>query len=299
MVNKSKYGKSAVSAALTLALLTSACGNFSEDVVVKMNEKKVDNDVKPPIEVKEEVTWVEFDESALMYKVDFDKYLKDKLKLSEKVLRNSDVIELLERIHEELGDDIYTKDKDSNKLYNLDGKSVILGAGYSIGKFIYVEFCGDENVLNYDIDIKEKNGKTISWSRSREQGIFDFSKYYITYSDGDGKEYSRNICLRKNSEEFLSIHLYASDSVFDSPSISFLTGLGRARVRLSKEDYDTLYAIMLSYKDSDNLYAFLSENADLLSKYLDQIKEENAEFYGHLCGLINEYMENAKVLHYD
>lgn len=294
-----------LSGLMALTVLTSACSSSSgKNVVVELYEKKEDEDKKPPIEAEEEVTWVQYDESALMYRVDFDKFLKDKLKLSEKVLENSDVINLLETIHEELGDELYTDEKNSDELRNLDGKSATVRASYSkAGKYahIYVSFYESEssfgeNSLEYEIDVNDK-GKTGSWSRSREEDFWKFTKYYVLYRDD--KESSRAICLRENSGEYLSIALHEDIGIFDAPNISFSTELGRASVRLSKEDYDALYEIMLSYKDSDDLYGFLNDHAGLLSGYVDLIEEENAEFYEDLCGLINKYTEKAKTLHYE
>lgn len=292
-----------LSGLMALTVLTSACSSSSgKNVVVELYEKKEDEDKKPPIEAEEEVTWVQYDESVLMYRVDFDKYLKDKLKLSEKVLENSDFVALIDKIHEELGDELYTEEKNSNELRNLDGKSATIGAGY-IGdsRHIYVSFYESEssfgkNSLKYEIDVNDK-GKTEAWSRSREEDFWKFTKYYVLYRDD--KESSRAICLRENSGEYLSIALHEDIGIFDAPNISFSTELGRASVRLSKEDYDALYEIMLSYKDSDALYGFLNDHAGLLSGYVDLIEEENAEFYEDLCGLINRYTEKAKTLHYE
>lgn len=299
MGNKYKF----LSGLMALTVLTSACsGSSGKNVVVELYEKKKDEDVKPPIEAEEEVTWVQYDESVLMYRVDFDKYLKDKLKLSEKVLENSDVIDLIDKIHRELGDELYTEEKNSDKFRNLNGKSVTVRAGY-IGdsRHIYVSFYESEssfgeNSLKYEIDVNKK-GKIECWSRSREEDFWKFTKYYVLYRDG--KESSRAICLRENSGEYLSINLDEDLGIFDAPDISFSTELGCASVRLSKDDYDALYEIMLSYKDSDDLYSFLSDNADLLSGYVDLIEEENAEFYEDLCSLINRYTEKAKTLHYE
>lgn len=56
---------------------------------------------------------------------------------------------------------------------------------------------------------------------------------------------------------------------------------------------------MLSYSESDNLLEFLSDNADLLNKYLGLIEEQNVEYYEYLCNLINKYLEKAKVLRFE
>lgn len=69
-----------LSGLLTLAIFTSACAAPSEEVTVTVKEKNADEDVKPTVEIEEELTWAQFDESTLMYKVDLDKFLKDKLK---------------------------------------------------------------------------------------------------------------------------------------------------------------------------------------------------------------------------
>lgn len=284
---------------MAVALFTSACAGSNEDVTVKIYEKKQEEEVKPPIEAEEEATWAQYDESALMYRVDLDKFLTDKLKSPLKTLRNSDVINLIEIVREELGEDFYSEDKNGNKLCNLDGKSVYIGK-YS-GTGIYVEFYSSEdslteNSLEYIIEV-DKDGKTTSTSRSREEGSYKFSKYSVRYHGN--KESTRGICLRENRSEYLSIDIHEGYGIFDSCSISFFTEMGYAYVNISKEDYAVLHEIMLSYSDSDNLYEFLIDNVDLLSKYVDLIKEENAEFYEDLCGLINKYIEKAKTLRYE
>ena len=86
---------------------------------------------------------------------------------------------------------------------------------------------------------------------------------------------------------------------FDSYSISFDTDMAKATIKFSKEDYDKLHEIMLSYSESDNLLEFLSDNADLLNKYLGLIEGQNADYYEYLCNLINKYLEKAKILRYE
>ncbi len=298
--DRSKYRKSAIlSGILALTMLTSACANASKDVTVIIKEKKEDKDVKPVVVAIEEATWVEFDANVHMYKVDLDKFLKDKLKLSRKVLENDDVINLIEIIREELGEDFYTEDKNGNKLCNLEGKAVTISA--SSEGCIFVKFCGSEDSfegksLKYEIHVNQ-NGKTEIISRSKEELNSKVSKYFVIYSGN--KEYTRSILLREDNTKYLSIGLHEAGTIFDSCSISFSTEMAEASIKLSKEDYDTLYEIMLLYSDSDNLYEFLSDNIDLLTKYLDLIKEENAEYYEYLCSLINEYIEKAKILRYE
>ncbi len=299
--DKSKNRKSAIlSGVLALAIFASGCTNSPEDAVtVKIKEKDEDEDVKPTVEVEEESTWLQFDESVLMYKVDLDKFLTDKLKLSALTLENSDVINLIEMVRSELGEEFYVKDKTSTRIYNLDGKSVSISTNY--GRGISVRFYGNKdplegNYLIYEIDV-DRNGKTKVMSRSKEEGFLKFSKYYIIYNGN--MEYTRSICIRENSEKYLSVGLHEGSGHSDPCSISFDTDMGKASIKLSKEEYDELHEIMLSYSDSDNLYEFLSDNLDLLNKYLDLVKVKNAEYYEDLCSLINGFIEKAKILRYE
>lgn len=294
-MEKDKYKKNVIlSGILTLTMLASACAQSSNDVTVKIKEKTEGPDLEPTIEMEEEVTWAQFDESVCMYRVDFDRFLADKLKLSQLALENSDVIEVIELVREELGEEFYLKDKHSKTLYNLDGKSVNISSGNG-GRWINVVFYRGEEALKYEVQV-EKNGNTSNISRAREEGFLKFSKYFVI--NNEGKECIRTICLRENEEKYLSIGIHAGE-LFAWDNISFHTSLGEATVKLSKEDYDVLHEIMLSYSESDNLYAFLSDNIDLLNGYLDMIKEENTEYYEDLCGLINEYLEKAKILSFE
>lgn len=293
--DKSKYGKGAIiSTILTLAIIASSCASFGEDVTVKEKEKKEEKALKPTIAAIEETTWINFDENVGMYKVDLDKFLRDKLKLSEIALENDDVINLIALIRDELGEDFYTKDKNDNRLYNLEGKSVTINASFE--REIIVKFYGNENTLRYEITVS-KDGKTYSMSRSRETDSSKVAKYFIIYSGG--KEYTRTILLRENNEKYLSISLHEGNAAFDPYSISFDTDIAEASIKLSKEDYECLHEIMLSYSDSDNLYEFLRDNLDLLNKYLDLVKVKNAEYYEYLCSLIGGYIEEAKIIRYE
>lgn len=275
---------------LTLILITSSCAVFSDDVNITLREKDNDNDEQPTIEIEKEVTWVQFDDDVLMYKVDLDKLLKDGFNLSEEALENSDVSNLINLIYEELGEALYAKDKDNRTLYNLDGRSVTVMASE---RAIYVSFHEGKYSVKYRVSLTKDN-KTVVMSRSIEEDSMKFSKYFVI----SNREYAQSICLRESSDEYLSISLRKGD-LFLPYNIDFATDMGKASVKLSKKDYETLHEIMLSYSDSDNLYEFLSDNIDLLGKYLDLIREENAVFYENVCGLINNYAEKAKVLSYE
>lgn len=285
--------KGILSGLLTLAIFTSACATPSEDVTVTVKEKKADEDVKPTVEIEEEVTWAQFDESTLMYKVDLDKFLKDKLQVSDEAFKNEDVLALIERIRNELGDEFYTKDERSNELCNLDDKKVIISV--KTGRLFEVKFFVNEKPFIYELDVNRK-GQTESISRSIEGD--SLSKYYIIYRNNN-TEFCRTISIRQTDYGYLSISLREANNCFDSDSISFDTDMAEATIKLSKEDYDRLHEIMLSYSESDNLLEFLSDNADLLNKYLGLIEEQNVEYYEYLCNLINKYLEKAKVLRFE
>lgn len=291
---KSKYRKSAIfSVALALAIFTSSCGKYEDDVTVTMVEKKVEADSIPPVEQEEECSWALYDEDALMYKVDLDKFLTDKLKLSKVALENQDVINLIEMAREELGENIYVEDQNDYTLYNQDGKKVTIKAYYE--RTISVTFYGSENYVEYDVDV-DTRGETESTSKSIEEGAFKFAKYYVIY-DND-REFTRTFCFREDDEKYMSIGIHEG-SVFDKPSISFDSDMAKATIKLSDEEYEALHEIMLSYCDSDNFYKFLSDNADLLNKYLDLIKEKNNEYYEYLCNFINTCIEQGEVLRYE
>lgn len=295
--NKPKHNKCAIlGTALALAIFTSSCGKYSEDVTVTMVEKKVEEDLTPPappVEQKEERSWALYDEDALMYKVDLDKFLTDKLKLANETLENQDVINLIEMVREELGEDLYAKDWKDNELYNQDGKKVFLYSSYE--RTITVRFYEDEYYIEYDIDV-DRRGETESTSKSIEEDLFTFSKHFVIYDAN--KEWCRTFSFREDQEKYLSISIHEG-SVFDKCSISFKSDMAEATIKISEEEYDTLHEIMLSYADSDNFYKFLSDNLDLLNKYLDLIKEKNEEYYEYLCDLINGYIEQAEVLQYE
>lgn len=299
--DKSKNRKSAIlSGVLALAIFASGCTNSPEDAVtVKIKEKDEDKDVKPTVEVEEESTWLQFDESVLMYKVDLDKFLKNKLKLSAITLENSDVTNLIEMLREELGNEFYVKDKNSTCLYNLDGKSALVGSlserRISV-RFFESENYFAENSIVYAVEVSE-DGETYCMSRTRDTSLSESSDYTVFFVDNE--EWFRYIHLRENGEKYLSVQLSNRFSHFDSYSISFDTDMGTANINISKKEYDELHEIMLSYSDSDNLYEFLSDNLDLLNKYLDLVKVKNAEYYEDLCSLINGFIEKAKILRYE
>ena len=117
--NKPKHNKcTALSLALALAIFTSACGKYSDDVTVVMNEKKVVEDIDPVGEEQEEVcSWAVYDEDASMYRVDLDKYLSDKLKLANATINNQDVINLIEMVRAEFGEELYMRDLKEYSLY--------------------------------------------------------------------------------------------------------------------------------------------------------------------------------------
>lgn len=282
-----------LSGLLTLAIFTSACAAPSEEVTVTVKEKNADEDVKPTVEIEEEVTWAQFDESTLMYKVDLDKFLKDKLKVSDVAFKNVDVLALIERIRNELGNEFYTKDVRSNELSNLDGKKVTISV--KTGRMLDVKFYVNENPFIYELNVNRK-GQTEHISRSV---IGDYSsKYFIIYRDNN-TEFCRTIYIRETGYGCLSMSLREAYNCFDSYSISFDTDMAEATIKLSKEDYDKIHEIMLSYSESDNLLEFLSDNVELLNKYLDLIEGQNAEYYEYLCNLINKYIEKAKILRYE
>ena len=297
--NKRKYRKGAVLSGILSLIMTTSCADFKGDVTVTIREKK-EEDIEPIIEVEEEATWVQFDENKLMYKVDLDKFLKDKLKLSKELLENSDFINLMEIVHEKLGEDFYTYDKSSNTLYNVDGKIVSISS--SLERQIWVRFYnGDilsDDYIDYEIDVSQ-NGNTFHISRSIEEDFDKFSKYYMYYNEDKNTERSRAICFRENGEKFLDIDLHNSIYIFDTYSLTFDTEMGSAEVKLSDKDYEMLHEIMVSYSDSDNLYEFLSDNIDLLNRYLVLIRDENVEFYEDLCSLMTEFIEKGKILRYE
>ncbi len=289
--------KKSIGAILAISIFATSCANHNNEVTVTIRGEEAKKTEKPTVETKEEVTWVQYDETALMYKVDLDRFLKDKLKLSRRTLQNEDVVNVLNLIREELGEDLYTKDKEGNKFCNLEGKSVVISAYDS--RFLYFNFKENydaENSLVYNIHV-DNNGKTHVISREREEKYPKVSKYYIIYNGS--QEVYRTIHLRESSTESLSIGLHVTGTFKESYSICFSTEMGEAEVDLSKEEYEVLFELIKSYSESDNLYEFLSDNIDLLNKYLDLIRVKNAEYYEHLCGLINKYIEQAKVLRYE
>lgn len=296
--DKPKYRKKAILSVVLASILFASSYKPSEDanVIVTMKEKKEEEYVKPTVEVEEEKSWIlAFDENSCMYKVDLDKFLKDRLKLEEVTLENGDFINLMELVRQELGEDFYIKSEDDNTLYNLDGKTIKITASY--GKWIEVKFYGYENPFVYEIHVGS-NGKTDSMSKTTkiEEGSLE-SKYFIIYSDD--KEVSRSILLRENAEKYLSVYLHKAYNILDEHYISFDSNIAEAKIKLSNEEYNTLHEIMLLYSDSDNLLEFFRDNVDLLNKYLDLIKEKNAEYYEYLCRLINEYTEEKAILRYE
>lgn len=291
---KLKYRKTAIlSTAIALAIFTSSCSNYSEDVTVTMVEKKVEEDLMPPAEQEEEYSWAFYDEDALMYRVDLDKFLTDKLKLSKVALENQDVINLIEMVREELGEELYAKDWNYKKLYSQDGKQVTIMAYNE--RTITVTFYGSEYPIEYYVAV-DRRGVTYNVSKEMEEGTCKFSKCYVIF-DG-GKEFTRTFCFRENQEKYLAIGIHEG-SAFDKCSISFNSNMAEATIKISDEEYKALHEIMLSYSDSNNFYKFLSDNVDLLNKYLDLIKEKNNEYYEYLCDYINGCIEQAEILRYE
>ena len=139
--------KKSIGAILAISIFATSCANHNNKVTVTIRGEEAKKTEKPTVETKEEVTWVQYDETALMYKVDLDRFLKDKLKLSRRTLQNEDVVNVLNLIREELGEDLYTKDKDGNKFCNLEGKSVVISAYDS--RFLYFNFNFIVNALEW------------------------------------------------------------------------------------------------------------------------------------------------------
>ena len=298
--NKSKHNKCAIlGTALALAIFTSACGKYSEDVTVVMNEKKIEEDIDPVVEEKEEISWAVYDEDASMYRVDLDKYLSDKLKLAKETINNQDVINLVEMVRAEFGEELYMRDLKEYSLYNPDGMRVYIRS-YS-GKSLQVIFYDDEFPyeekfpMEYEVEVNSR-GETITLSKSSEEGVYAFSKYYARFEGG--KETSRTFCFREDKDNYLAIRI-SKGSTFEKSTLSFESNMADATIKISDEEYETLHEIMLSYVDGDDFYKFLSENLDLLNKYLDLIREKNEEYYDYLCGYINRSIEKGEVLQYE
>ena len=297
---KSKYKKSAIfSVALALAIFTSSCGRYSEDVTVVMNEKKVEEEIDPVVEEKEEISWAVYDEEIEMYKVTLDDFLTNRLNLSKETLENQDIINLVEMIRAEAGEEFYMKDLKEYSLYNPDGMRVYIRS-YS-GSSLQVIFYDDEFPyeekfpMEYEVAVNNR-GVTISMSKSSEEGVYAFSKYYARFEGG--KEISRTFCFREDKDNYLAIRI-SKGSAFEKSTLSFESEIADATIKISDEEYEALHEIMLSYVDSDDFYKFLSDNLDLLNKYLDLIKEKNEEYYDYLCDYINRSIEKGEVLRYE
>lgn len=298
--NKPKSKRGAIfGVALFLAIFTSSCGRYSEDVTVVMNEKKVEEEIDPVVEEKEEISWAVYDEDISMYRVDLDKYLSDKLKLANATLGNQDIINLVEMIRAEAGEEFYMKDLKEYSLYNPDGMRVYIRSYSSLSLqviFYDDEFPYEEKFpMEYEVAVNNR-GVTISMSKSSEEGVYAFSKYYARFEGG--KEISRTFCFREDKDNYLAIRI-SKGSAFEKSTLSFESEMADATIKISDEEYDELHEIMLSYADGDDFYKFLSENLDLLNKYLDLIKEKNEEYYDYLCAYINRSIEKGEVLQYE
>ncbi|MDE6141163.1 MAG: hypothetical protein K2G03_01030 [Bacilli bacterium] len=292
---KSKYKKSAIfSVALALAIFTSSCGKYDNDVTVTMVEKKVEEeDLTSLVEQEELHLWALYDEESGMYRVDLDRFLREKLELANETLGNQDIINLVERVREELGDELYAKEWKDNELYNPDGKKVHIRAFNP--RNLTVTFYVGEYPIEYDVDVDEL-GVTSGMSKEMIEGVYAFSKYYVIF-DGD-KEWTRAFSYREDKERYLAICLHEG-STFDKCTLSFNSDMAEATIKISDEEYEILHEIMLSYTESDDFYKFLSDNLDLLNKYLDLIKEKNNQYYEYLCDYINACIEQAEVLRYE
>ncbi|MDE6292472.1 MAG: hypothetical protein K2L98_02190, partial [Bacilli bacterium] len=236
---KSKYKKSRVlGVALALAIFTSACGKYSDDVTVTMVEKKIEEDLTPPVEQEELHLWALYDEEAGMYRVDLDRFLREKLELANETLENQDIINLVERVREELGDELYAKEWKDNELYNPDGKKVHIRAFNP--RNLTVTFYGGEYPIEYEVDV-DRRGVTDGMSKEMIEGVYAFSKYYVNF-DGD-REWTRAFCYREDKERYLAIGLHEG-SVFDKSTLSFDSDMAEATIKISDEEYETLHELM-------------------------------------------------------
>ncbi len=298
--NKPKHNKCAIlGTALALAIFTSACGKYSEDVTVVMNEKKIEEDIEPVVEQEEEISWAVYDEEIEMYKVTLDDFLTNRLDLSKETLGNQDILNLIEMIREKAGEEFYMKDLKELSLYNQDGMRVYIRSYH--GRSLSVTFYEDEFPyeekfpIEYEVEV-DTRGVTTCMSKTSDEGAYQFSKYYARFDRGN--ETSRTFCFREDKDNYLAIRI-RKGSAFEKSTLSFESEMAEATIKISDEEYETLHEIMLSYVDGDDFYKFLSENLDLLNKYLDLIREKNEEYYDYLCGYINRSIEKGEVLQYE
>lgn len=293
-----KVGAGIVASEVLIAGLAigAANGKFTPKVVIELDEPKSNDDSIPVIVEEQKITWLTFDENALMYKLDLMKLLTDKYGVSKKTLENEDLKVLIQKVYDYLGEDLYLKDKQSTRIYNLDGQIVSFSVN-SNSRWFDIRFDNPDYNVRYNLEIDDK-GKTTSISRSieSEPAPLASKKYYIIYNDFD-KEFVRGIIFRDEDDTLVSVGIHERTiPVIDMYNINFESNSGSATIHISKEEYDNLRSIFNGYAERDDLESFLIENADLLDGYLDMIKVKNEDFYNELCDLINKRQETSKRL---
>ena len=292
MNNKAK--SKVLSNALILAIIISSCSDSRNIIISTNNEYEEEKNTYQ----LEEVPWAQFDESALMYKVDLKVYLSEKFKLSESAFENSDIVQLINIIREAIGEDYYTKDLCDNTLYSLEGKSISITSTKKENS-ICISIHEKEKDLLYEISLSEDGGTKYKFnSYFNDKKVIKYSSYSANYDNKN--EYYRSISIEESQEKCITIKLFdANFGDLHIYNIIFAYDKGELYIDINKYEYNNLREIMSLYCNNDNLDEFLSDNAELLNKYLDLIREKNPEFYENLCSIINGYIEKAKNPHYE
>lgn len=273
-MNKLKFKKSIYSLLLASVLSTTACSNTVEEgknhthkVSVTIND--LEND-----EVKKEIklTWYEYDKEKEAYKVDFDKMLSEQFNI------NSDdeyVKKLKNDVYSYLGNDLYILEA----IYNEKVNFYITNFK---GRYMRINYIRDIDVLhaNYTDDDKE-----YSYSACPNK-YFSTSYKNITY-DGQYASHTYNdephIFLKYNidSEKYISLSLQGySFSIRTEKSVAKIS-------ELSNEEYNTLKDNLTSYDEADSMKIFFTEHNELLTSYVEEVKEVNPRIYNDLCNKLN------------
>ena len=253
------------------------CGNINSRVSIEVKEdivEEVDTEEDLDVIIEESNSdWKVYDSDSGLYKVDVDKMFKEyfHIELLDEIYIN----DAKAYISDVLGDDIYTSDIDNDgvSLLNLNGEK------------IKVDYSDEYNSVSISNKISDTEDIYVSFNqyhsdydRIQDSDFLNLNKVYIIRRNN--KEVIRGIVFRRDDKLLLAMS-------YCNNRLNISSDYGEAHIKINKDEYQEFVNVTDKYVRDDDIINFVIDERIYIDKYLEEIKEEDSNFYYELSNNIN------------